>query len=84
MGYPIPVDLLNLSHDNWPLKFVSQVIPPTSMNDPDLIEAGRTASGLGVLWTVFLSTSLVVSAILASLAWPTFERELRQSHQGRQ
>jgi len=76
MGYPLPADLLALSHDKWPLKTVPIIDQPTGMNDPDLIKEGWTAAGLWVLWASFLGISLAISIALASLVWPTLRREL--------
>ena len=57
MGYPLPADLLALSHDKWSLKTVPIIDQPTGMNDPDLIKEGWTAVGL---WASFLGISLAI------------------------
>ena len=74
MCYPIPADLLALTHDEWPLKFVPEIVRPTSMSDPDLIKEGWTVGELWILWAVFLNLSLAISTTLASRPWP-FSKE---------
>jgi hypothetical protein len=71
MGYPIPVDLLNLWHDQWPLKFVSHVNLNDNIGDPDTIKQGWTAGKLWELWFAFFTASVVISALLAWLPWPS-------------
>jgi len=67
-GYLRPGDWVH-SWTGHPMATVSQVVHGRSMSEPDTIKEGWSVSRLWYLWLVFATFSLVVSFLLARVAW---------------
>jgi len=55
--------------EGHPVKVVPKVTLDRDMSNPDTIQEGWTVTRLWYLWYSFFATSVVISAVLASVPW---------------
>ena len=74
-GYLTPDGWVGNNH--WPVVVVEQIVPSSSMGDPDTIKEGWSVTRLWCLWSSFFAVSLIVSFLLAKVSWSSSLKKLK-------